>query len=57
LGVDLKAERGIETLLQSLGKAFQNTHMDNLLKEFEELLLDNILLKVQNQALVDKNPN
>jgi hypothetical protein len=31
--------------------------MDNLLKEFEELLLDNTLFKVQNQALVDKNPN
>jgi hypothetical protein len=27
------------------------------LKEFEELLLDNTLLKVQNQALVNKNPN
>jgi hypothetical protein len=30
--------------------------MHNRLKEFEELLLDNILFKVQNQALVDKNP-
>jgi hypothetical protein len=29
--------------------------MDNWLKEFEELFLDNALLKVQNQALVDKN--
>ncbi len=28
----------------------------NRLKEFEELLLDNTLLKVQNQALGDKNP-
>jgi hypothetical protein len=55
--VDLKAEKWIETLFQSPGKAFQSTHMDNLLKEFEELLLDNTLLKVQNQALVDKNPN
>jgi hypothetical protein len=27
-----------------------------MLKEFEELLLDNTLLKVQNQALGDKNP-
>jgi hypothetical protein len=27
-----------------------------MLKEFEELLLNNILLKVQNQALGDKNP-
>jgi hypothetical protein len=30
--------------------------MDNWLKEFEELILDNALLKVQNQTLVDKNP-
>jgi hypothetical protein len=29
--------------------------MDNMLKEFEELLLDNTLLKVQIQALGDKN--
>lgn len=31
--------------------------LDNRLKEFEELLLDNILLKVQNQALGDRNPS
>jgi hypothetical protein len=31
--------------------------MNNRLKEFEELLLDNTLLKVQNQALGDRNPN
>jgi hypothetical protein len=30
--------------------------MNNMLKEFEELLLDNALFKVQNQALGDKNP-
>ncbi len=30
--------------------------MNNRLKEFDELLLDNTLLKVQNQALGDKNP-
>jgi hypothetical protein len=29
--------------------------MNNRLKEFEELLLDNTLLKVQNQALETKN--
>jgi hypothetical protein len=29
--------------------------MDNRLREFEELLLDNALLKVQNQALANKN--
>ncbi len=28
----------------------------NKLKEFEELLLDNTLLKVHNQALGDRNP-
>jgi hypothetical protein len=30
--------------------------MNNMLKEFEELLLNNTLFKVQNQALGDKNP-
>ncbi len=30
--------------------------MDNRLKEFDKLLLDNAFLKVQNHALVDKNP-
>jgi hypothetical protein len=29
--------------------------MDNQLKEFEELILDNALLKVQNKTLADKN--
>jgi hypothetical protein len=29
--------------------------MNNRLKEFEELLLDNTLFKVQNQTLGDKN--
>jgi hypothetical protein len=38
-----------------LGKVFQTTYMDNWLKEFEELLLDNALFKVQNITLVDKN--
>jgi len=38
------------------GKHFSTTYVDNRLKEFEELLLDNALLKVQNQALVDNNP-
>jgi hypothetical protein len=31
--------------------------MTNRLKEFEELLLDNTLFKVQNQTLKDKNTN
>jgi hypothetical protein len=29
--------------------------MNNMLKEFGELLMDNTLLKVQNQALETKN--
>jgi hypothetical protein len=29
--------------------------MNNMLKEFKELLLDNTLFKVQNQTLEDKN--
>jgi len=49
----LKGE--LETLRQTLGKVFQTTYMDNQLREFEELFLDNALFKVQNQALVDKN--
>jgi len=36
----------LETFHKSLGKAFQPTYMDNQLKEFEKLLLDNALLKV-----------
>ncbi len=32
-----------------------HVRMNNRLKEFEELLLDNTLLKVQNQTLEDKN--
>jgi hypothetical protein len=30
--------------------------MNNKLKEFEELLLDNTLFKVQNQTLRNRNP-
>jgi hypothetical protein len=30
--------------------------MNNRLKEFEEVLLDNTLLKVQNHAFRNKNP-
>jgi hypothetical protein len=42
---------GLETLCQTPGKASQITYMDHWLKEVEKLLLDNALLKVQNQAL------
>jgi hypothetical protein len=45
----------LETLRQTLGKVSQTTYTYNQLREFEELLLDNALLKVQNQTLVDKN--
>jgi hypothetical protein len=51
---ELKGE--LETLCQTLYKFFQTTYTDNQLRGFEELLLDNALLKVHNQALVDKNP-
>jgi len=50
----LKGE--LETFHQTLGKVFQTTYMDNRLKEFKELLLDNALFKLQNQTLADKNP-
>jgi DNA-binding LytR/AlgR family response regulator len=49
----LKGE--LETFHQTLGKISQITYMDNQLKEFEELLLDNALLKVHNQTLINKN--
>jgi hypothetical protein len=41
---ELKGE--LETLHKAPDKASQPTSMDNWLKEFEELLLDNALLKV-----------
>jgi hypothetical protein len=41
---ELKGE--LETLCQLHSKAFQTIYMDNQLKECEELLLDNALLKV-----------
>jgi len=43
---ELKGE--LETLHQTLGKVSQTTYMDNQLREFEELLLDNALFKVHN---------
>jgi hypothetical protein len=51
----LKGE--LETLWKASNKVSQTTYMDNRLKEFKELFLDNALLKVQNKTLVDKNPN
>jgi hypothetical protein len=45
----------LETLRQARGKVFQTTYMDNRLKEFEELFLDNALLKVQNQTSANKD--
>jgi hypothetical protein len=56
LWVQIQALKGeLETLCQTLNKIYQITYMDNRLKEFEELLLENALLKVQNQTLVNKN--
>jgi hypothetical protein len=51
---ELKGE--LEIFCKVSGKVFQTTYMDNRLKEFEELLLDNALLKVQNQTLVNTKP-
>ncbi len=48
-------EGKLETLHQTLGKVSQTTHIDNWLKEFEELLLDNDLFKVQNKTLANRN--
>jgi hypothetical protein len=48
----LKGE--LEAFRKALGKFSQTTYVDNQLKEFEEFLLDNALLKVQNQTLADK---
>jgi hypothetical protein len=36
----------LETFCTTFNKVSQPTYMDNWLKEFEELLLDNALLKV-----------
>lgn len=51
-----KMKNELETLHQLLSKTSETIYMDNRLKELEELLLDNALLKLQNQALIDKNP-
>jgi len=57
LSVDLKAMNKLKTLHQSPIKSSHTTYMDNWLREFEELLLNNVLFKVQNQVLVDKIQN
>jgi len=46
----------LETLRQTFVKHFSTTYVDNWLKEFEKLLLDNALFKVQNQVLANNNP-
>ncbi len=51
---ELKGE--LETLCKALSRVFQTSYMDNWLKGFEELVLNNALLKVYNQTLADKNP-
>jgi hypothetical protein len=56
LSVQIQELKGkLETVHNTPSKVFQPTYMDNWLKEFEELILDNALLKVQNQTLIDKN--
>jgi hypothetical protein len=48
----------LELAKVQLKKPTQVIHVKiyNMLKEFEELLLNNTSLKVQNQVLGDKNP-
>jgi hypothetical protein len=46
----------LETFHQTSSKHSSTTYVDNQLKEFEKLFLDNVLLKVHNQALAHKNP-
>jgi hypothetical protein len=41
--------------ISSNTKVSQTTYMDHWLREFDKLLLDNALLKVQIQALINKN--
>jgi hypothetical protein len=56
LQVQIQELKGkLETLHKTSSKVSQTTSMDNRVKEFDELLLDNAFLKVQNQTLVDKN--
>ncbi len=50
---ELKGE--LETFGKTPSKVFQTTYKDSWLKEFKESFLDNVLLKVQNQTLADKN--
>jgi len=45
----------MEPMQTSLNKTSQTLHMNNQLKEFEELLLYNVLFKIQNQALANMN--
>jgi hypothetical protein len=57
LRVQIQELKGkLDILRKTFNKVFQLTYMDNRLKEFEELLLDNTLLQVHNWTLVDKNP-
>lgn len=46
----------LKTFHQTFGKHSSTTYVDNQLRELEELFLDNVLLKVHNQALAHKNP-
>jgi hypothetical protein len=49
LSVQIQELKGkLETVRKTPSKVYQPTYMDNWSKEFEELLLDNALLKVQN---------
>ncbi len=57
LRVQIQELKGkMEPMQTSPNKTSQTLHMDNQLKKFEELLLYNVVFKVQNQALANKNP-
>ncbi len=40
----------VQAMRISPSKTFQTLHVDNWLRKFEELMLDNALLKIQNQT-------
>ncbi len=56
LQVQIKKLKGkVITMCQSRGKTFQTSYINNQLREFKELMLDNALFKLQNQALTNNN--
>ncbi len=55
LHVQIQKLKGkLKIMCHSPGKTFQITYINNRMKEFEKLLVDNVLFKVQNQVLINK---